>query len=82
MDCQYNHKLLLVYVLVKIRSRRTFDRRLQTISTGIKERISTMGCLFVLEEIVDPYILFSMFLKSTLILIVNEDHILLKCHPY
>ena len=38
-------------------SRRTFDRRLKTISTDIKERISTMGNLFVFEELVKPYII-------------------------
>ncbi len=36
--------------------RRTFDRRLSTISVDIKERISTMGNLFVKERLVDPYI--------------------------
>ncbi len=51
MDCQYTHKLALACGLIKIpRSRRTFDRRLQTISTDIKERISTMGYLFVAIE--------------------------------
>ncbi len=38
-------------------SRRTFDRRLKTISSDIKERIATMGNLFVLEDFVKPYIL-------------------------
>jgi Transposase DDE domain len=38
-------------------SRRTFDRRLKTISTDIKERLSTMGNLFVSHDIVKPYIL-------------------------
>jgi len=38
-------------------SRRTFDRRLKTVSTDIKERITTMGNLFVLEDLVKPYIL-------------------------
>ena len=32
------------------------DRRLSTISVHIKERISTMGNLFVKERLVDPYI--------------------------
>ena len=49
MDCQYNHKLALACGLVSIPSRRTFDRRLKTISTDIKQRISTMGYLFVTE---------------------------------
>jgi hypothetical protein len=54
MDCQYNHKLLLAWGLVKIpSSRRTFDRRLKTISTDIKQRISTMGYLFAAEGPVD-----------------------------
>jgi hypothetical protein len=38
-------------------SRRTFDRRLRTISTDIKERITTMGNLFVFQNIVKPCIL-------------------------
>ena len=37
-------------------SRRTFDRRLKTISTDIKERLSTMGKLFVVEGLVRPYV--------------------------
>jgi hypothetical protein len=53
MDCQYNRKLALACGLVSIPSRRTFDRRLKTISTDIKEKISTMGCLFVAESIID-----------------------------
>ena len=53
MDCQYNHKLALACGLIKIPSRRTFDRRLKTISTDIKQRISTMGYLFVAEGLVD-----------------------------
>jgi hypothetical protein len=57
-DCQYNHKLVLVSGLVSIpRSRRTFDRRLKTISTDIKQRIpSTMGNLFVTDGLADPSI--------------------------
>ena len=38
-------------------SRRTFDRRLKTVSDDIRERISTMGNLFVLQDMVKPYIL-------------------------
>jgi hypothetical protein len=33
---------------------RTFDRRPKTISTGVKERISAMGYLFVAEGLADP----------------------------
>ena len=36
--------------------RRTFDRRLKTISTDIKGRISTMGYLFVAEGMTNPSI--------------------------
>ena len=43
--------------LSRIPSRRTFDRRLATISGDIKNRITTMGKLFVHEKIVDPSIL-------------------------
>ena len=53
MDCQYNRKLVLACGLVSIPCRRTFDRRLKTISTDIKERISTMGYLFAAEGMVD-----------------------------
>ena len=57
MDCQYNRKLALACGLVTIpSSRRTFDRRLKTMSTDIKERISTMGYLFVTEGMADPSI--------------------------
>src|SRR6476620_5141021 len=48
-DCQYNRKLVLACGLITIPSRRTFDRLLKTISTDIKERISTMGYLFAAE---------------------------------
>jgi len=53
LNCQYNHKLALACGLIKIPSRRTFDRRLKTISTDIKQRISTIGYLFVAEDLVD-----------------------------
>jgi hypothetical protein len=56
IDCQYNRKLVLACGLVSIPCRRTFDRRLKTISTDIKERISTMGYLFVSERLVEPSI--------------------------
>ena len=45
MDCQ------------EVPSRRTFDRRLVTISKDIKNRVTTMGKLFVRDKIVDPHIL-------------------------
>ncbi len=50
MDCLYNSKLAIACGLVSIPCRRTFDRRLKTMSTDIKERISTMGYLFVVIE--------------------------------
>ncbi len=57
MDCQYNTKLAVACGLVTIPSRRTFDRRLKTMSTDIKEIISTMGYLFAaIEGMVDPSI--------------------------
>ena len=57
MDCQYNRKLAIACGLITIPCRRTFDRRLKVISTmDIKERISTMGYLFVAEGIVDTSI--------------------------
>jgi hypothetical protein len=40
MNCQYNRKLVLACGLITLPSRRTFDRRLKTISIDIKERIS------------------------------------------
>ena len=42
--------------LTSLPDRRTFDRRLSTISVDIKERIAVMAVLFVKETLVDPYI--------------------------
>jgi Transposase DDE domain len=42
--------------LTQIPDRRTFDRRLKTISIDIKERITVTNCLFVREKMIDPYI--------------------------
>ena len=54
----YNRKILKACGLTNnLPDRRTFDRRLDKISTDIKERISTMGNRFVKEKLVDPYIL-------------------------
>ncbi len=47
--CHYNRKLALACGLLSIPRRRTFDRRLKTISTDVKEMISAMGHLFVTE---------------------------------
>ncbi len=56
IDCgQYNYKLAIACGLVTIpKSRRIFNRRLlKTISVDIKERISPMGYLFVVEGLID-----------------------------
>jgi hypothetical protein len=53
VEYQYNRKLVLACGLITIPSRPTFDRRLKTMSTNVKERISTMGYLFVVEGLVD-----------------------------
>jgi hypothetical protein len=66
IDLPYNRKVMKACGLSKLPlpCRRTFDRRLKTISIDIKEKITTMGCLFVTEGIVKPYI---MAIDSTLI---------------
>jgi hypothetical protein len=57
MEMPYNKKVMRVCGLSRIPNRRTFDRRLATISNDIKNRITTMGKLFVRDKIVDPSIL-------------------------
>jgi hypothetical protein len=59
IDLPYNRKVMRACGLsiLPLPSRRTFDRRLKTISIDIKERITTMGFLFVSEDIVNTYIL-------------------------
>jgi hypothetical protein len=57
MDLSYNRKIMKECGLSRIPSRRTLDRRLATISTDIKNRINTMGELFVHDKIIDPCIL-------------------------
>ncbi|AFU57836.1 hypothetical protein Ngar_c08940 [Candidatus Nitrososphaera gargensis Ga9.2] len=56
IDSPYNRKLLTVCSLASIPDRRTFDRRLKTISADIMQRIAAMGKLFAAEKLVDPYI--------------------------
>jgi hypothetical protein len=51
-----NRKVLKACGLTHIPDRRTFDRRLSTISVDIKERVVAMAALFVKERLVDPYI--------------------------
>jgi hypothetical protein len=57
MEMPYNRKVMRGCGLSRVPSRRTFDRRLVTISADIKNRITTMGELFVRKKIVDPSIL-------------------------
>ena len=52
----YNRKILRACGLTRLPDRRTFDRRLSTISADIKEKIAAMANLFVKEKLVDPYI--------------------------
>jgi hypothetical protein len=52
----YNEKIMKRCGLTQIPNRRTFDRRLKTISIDIKERIATMTSLLVNGKIIDPYI--------------------------
>jgi len=56
MDYVYNKKIMKACGLTRIPDRRTFDRRLKTISTDIKERIATMASLLIHEKMIDPYI--------------------------
>ena len=54
----YNKKVMKVCGLSRIPNRRTFDRRLATISKNdIKNRVTTMGELFVRDKIIDPSVL-------------------------
>jgi hypothetical protein len=68
MEIPYNRKVMKVCGLSRVPSRRTFDRRLSTISADIKNRITTMGELFknrittmgelfVHEKIINPCVL-------------------------
>ena len=59
MELPYNRKVVKACGLSVsyIPSRRTFDRRLKSMSVDIKERIATMGRLFVSEGLVKPYVI-------------------------
>jgi len=59
MDLPYNKKVMKACGLSDsyLPSRRTFDRRLKTISSDIKGRIAAMGNLFVFEGLVEPYVI-------------------------
>jgi hypothetical protein len=56
MDYPYNRKIMKACGLAQVPDRRTFDRRLRSISTDIKERIAAMANLFLSERMIDPYI--------------------------
>jgi hypothetical protein len=56
-DIPYNKKVMKVCGLSRIPSRRTFDRRLASISNDIKNRITIMGELFVHDKIIDTCVL-------------------------
>ena len=59
MDLSYNRKIMKACGLSRMTpSRRTFDRRLVTISGDIKNRIIAMSELFVRYKIVDPSLFF------------------------
>jgi len=47
----YNRRIMKACGLTSLPDRRTFDRRLSTISADIKERIATMANLFVKERL-------------------------------
>ncbi|MGE5821618.1 MAG: transposase [Nitrososphaerota archaeon] len=55
MEIPYNRKVMKGCGLSRVPSRRTFDRRLAQLSNDIKNRITTMGEVFVHEKIIDPY---------------------------
>ena len=48
----YNRRIMKACGLSSLPDRRTFDRRLSTISADIEERIATMTSLFVKEKLV------------------------------
>jgi hypothetical protein len=53
----YNRGIMKACGLTGLPHRRTFDRRLWTISADIKERVAIMTSLFVKEKLIDPYII-------------------------
>ena len=57
MEIPYNRKIMKECGLSRVPSRRTFDRRLVTISADIKNRITAMGELFVRDKIIDLSVL-------------------------
>ena len=73
IDLPFNRKVVRACGLSEshLPCRRTFDRRLKTVSIDVKERITTMGCLFVSEGLVN---LFITAIDSTLIK-ANKGHL-------
>lgn len=55
-DSLYSRRLAAACGLKSVPDRRTFDRRLKTIPSDVKQRIAAMGRLFVAEGMIDPYI--------------------------
>jgi hypothetical protein len=55
IDYPYNKKISKTCDLTRIPDRQTFDRRLKTISTDSKERITVMANHFIHEGMIDPY---------------------------
>jgi hypothetical protein len=56
INYQYNNKIMKACGLTQISDRRTFDRRLRTISTDRKERTVVITNHFIHEVMIDPYI--------------------------
>jgi hypothetical protein len=61
-----NAKVMAACGLDRVPDRRTFDRRLDSSSLHLENRIDAMGWLFVEEKLVDPYVVAvdSTFLKA------------------
>jgi hypothetical protein len=55
MEYPYNKRISKTCGLTKIPDRRTFDRRLRTISTDVKQKVAAMASQFIHEGMIDPY---------------------------
>jgi hypothetical protein len=70
MDLPYNRKIRKACGLSRMTpNRRTFDRRLVTISLGDIKNRTTMGKLFLCDKIIDP----SIFFQQTVLLSRLKD---------
>ena len=56
VDNRYNARVMAACGLDRVPDRRTFDRRFRGVSSDVRSRIDSMGCQFVEEKLVDPYI--------------------------